>query len=178
NRTGWVLFQRAPNSTYTGVSGYEGVGWNFRMYSGSGGGGQDVVTSVPYTVGEWQHLVVTWEPQTDLTPAANGGVAYAGILTAYVNGQPVASNTAAVYSANTNPNENASTPADLAIGSYNAASGLGNNPFEGDVDEVAIYNNFVLPPDRILEHYIAGTNANYGTNYETLVMTDGLMLQP
>ena len=171
NRTGWVIFQRAPNSTYTNLAGYSGVGWNFRMYSGSSGTGQDVTTDVPYTVGEWQHLVVTWVPQLDVGPALNGGTAWQGTLTAFFNGVPVASNTAAVYAANTDPNENASTPVDFAVGSYNAASGLGNNPFEGDVDEVAIYNNYVMTADQVLSHYQAGTNAPAGTNYETLVMT-------
>ncbi len=173
NRTGWVIFQRAPNTNYTGVSGYSGVGWNFRMYSGSGGGGQDVTTGTDYTVGQWQHLVVTWEPQTDISPALNGAVAWQGILTAYINGVPVATNTAAKYSANTDPTETAVTPADLAVGGYNAASTLGDNPFEGDVGEVAFYNSYVLTPGQILAHYQNGTNSNPTTNYETLVLTAG-----
>jgi hypothetical protein len=61
----------------------------------------------------------------------------------------------------------------LAVGSYNAASILGNNPYEGDVAELAFYNNYVLTPDQIMAHYQAGANANYGTNYETLVFTAG-----
>jgi hypothetical protein len=177
NRTGWVIFQRAPNATYQGVSGYSEVGWNFRMYTGSGGSGQDVITQVDYNVGEWQHLVVTWEPYADSSPALNGGTAYTGVLTAYVNGSAVASNTAAVYSANTDPTEDAAPASDLAIGAYNAASGLGSNPFEGDVDELAIYTGFVLTPEQILEHYQAGTNVYYGTNYSSLVLTAGLTLQ-
>jgi len=123
-------------------------------------------------------LVATWEPQTDNgDPAGNGNHQYQGILTAYFNGVAVASNTAALYAANVNPPEDAGVPGDFAVGSYNAKSGLGNNPFEGDVDEVAIYNGFVLTPDQILAHYQAGTNANYGTNYETLVLTAGLNSQ-
>ena len=177
NRTGWVIFQRAPNDTYTGVSGYSGVGWNFRMFSGTGGGGQDVTTGVPYTIGDWQHLVVTWEPQTDISPAGNGSPAWQGVLTAYINGSAVASNTAASYCANTDPNEDSSTPVDLGIGSYNAKSGLGSNPYEGDIDDLAIYNGFALTPDQILEHYQNGISTNPGTNYETLVYTAGLFTQ-
>ncbi|HYT59113.1 MAG TPA: LamG-like jellyroll fold domain-containing protein [Haliangiales bacterium] len=174
-RTGWVIFQRNPNLTYA-VS--EGHGWNFRMYSGVGTSGQDVLTDTDYQIGEWSHLVVTWEPQTDNgDPASNGNHQFEGILTAYFNGVAVASNTAALYAANVNPPEDAGTPADFAVGSYNAKSGLGNNAFEGDVDDVAIYNGFVLTPDQILAHYQAGTNANYGTNYETLVLTAGLNSQ-
>ena len=173
NRTGWVIYQRDPNPSYQGppaVSGDEGVGWNFRMYTGSGTGGQNVVTAVPYTMGAWQHLVVTWEPQTDVGPAANGGVAYNGTLTAYVDGVQVAQNTSATYCANQNPTEDGRAPADIAVGSYNRASG-GGEEFEGNIDEVAFYNGYVLTADQILAHYQAGTNSHAATNYETLVLT-------
>jgi len=171
-RTGWVIFQRNPNHSYPFSEGY---GWNFRMFSGVGNGGQDVLTDADYKVGQWQHLVVTWEPQVDNgDPLGNGNNQWQGVLTAYVDGLAVASNTAALYAANRAVTETASAPSDLAFGSYNAASGLGSNPYEGDIDEVAFYSGFVLTPDQILAHYQAGTNANYGTNYETLVMTDGV----
>ena len=173
NRTGWVIYQRDPNESYKGppaVGGESGVGWTFRMYTGNGSSAQDVLTGVPYTMGEWQHLVFTWEPQTDTGPAANGNPAWTGILTAYVDGLAVASNTAAIYSANAAETEDGRTPTDLAIGSYNLASG-GGEPFEGDIDEVALYTKYVLTPAQILSHYQAGTNAHPATNYETLVLT-------
>lgn len=168
-RTGWVIYQRNPNLSYPAS---EGHGWGLRMYTGSGSGGQDVITDTDYTVGNWQYLVFTWEPQADLGDlGGNGDHAFQGILTAFVDGVAVASNTAAIYAANVNPAEGGATPADFAVGSYNAASGLGNNPFEGDIDEVAFYNGYVLTPDQVLAHYQAGTNAAPGTNYETLVFT-------
>ncbi len=191
-RTGWVIFQRNPNHSYP-IS--EGYGWNFRMFSGAGNSGQDVLTGgnvvLPpedpnyllgdYAVGKWQHLVVTWLPEVDNgDPAGNGNNQWQGVLTAYVDGVAVATNPAALYAANREIPEvlpASGAPADLAIGSYNAASGLGSNPYEGDIDEVAIYNGFLLTPEQILAHYQAGTNANYGTNYETLVMTAGLTTQ-
>jgi hypothetical protein len=132
------------------------------MYQGSGSSSSDVVSQVPYTVGKWQHVVTTWDGSSTLTM--------------YVDGVPVATNASAFYAANLNPNappDVALAPVDFAVGSYNRASGFGNNPFEGDVDEVAFYNGFTLTPDQILQHYMAGTNSNYGTNYETLVMTAG-----
>lgn len=155
NRTGWIFFQRAPNDTYSSVSGYEGVGWAFRMYTGSGGGGGDVVSSVPYTVGEWQHVVVTWDG--------------ASTATMYVNGVQAAVNESITYTPNTNPAEQGD-PSDLAIGSYNVASGLGSNPYEGDVDEVAIYQ-VQLTPEQIAAHYQIGRDAARTTNYETAVLT-------
>jgi hypothetical protein len=171
HRTGWVIFQRNPNLSYPPS---EGHGWNFRMYDGMTSSGQDVLTDTDYVIGQWSHLVVTWEPQMDNgDPGGNGNHQFQGILTAYFNGVPVASNTAALYAANTNPTENATPAADFAVGSYNAASTLGNNAFQGDVDEVAFYNNYVLTPDQILAHYQNGTNAHPATNYETLVFTAG-----
>lgn len=167
-RTGWVIFQRNPNLSYPAS---EGHGWNFRMFSGVGGGGQDVVTGTDYEIGKWQHLVVTWEPQADMgDPGGNGNNQWQGVLSAYVDGALVAVNPSALYAANREFTETGSAPADLGIGSYNAASGLGNNPYEGDIDEVAFYNNYVLTAEQILAHYQAGTNAHSGTNYETLVL--------
>jgi hypothetical protein len=174
NRTGWVIFQRAPNTNYnSGISGYSGVGWTFRMYSGQGGGGQDVLTGVPYSMGKWQHLVVTWEPTSDNGQQPSGNDQWVGVLTAYVDGVAVATNAAALYAANVNPTEDSTVAADLAIGSYNIASGLGENPYEGDVDHLAIYNNSALTPDQILAHYQAGTNALVSATYESLVFNAG-----
>jgi len=168
-RTGWVIFQRNPNLTYP-VS--EGHGWNFRMFDGASTSGRDVLTDADYTIGEWQHLVVTWEPQTDNgDPLGNGNNQWEGILTAYVNGVATASNSAALYAANREVPEDGSAPADLGVGSYNAKSTLGSNPFEGDIDEFAFYNNYILTPEQILSHYQAGTNSHSVTNYETLVLT-------
>jgi hypothetical protein len=156
NRTGWVIFQRAPNETYAGLSGFEGVGWNFRMYTGTGGGGQDVTSRLPYTVGEWTHLVVTWDG--------------AGTLTMYVNGEQADQNPGVTYAANTNPPESGD-PSDLAFGSYNRASGIGNNAFEGDVDEFAFYRGHLLTPEQVRGHYQTATNSATAARYPTLVLT-------
>lgn len=166
-RTGWVIFQRNPNRSYPTDEGY---GYCFRMFTGNGNSGQDVLTEVDYEVGQWGHLVITWEPQLDNgDPAGNGNWQWQGILTAYFNGVAVSSNTAALYAANRAETEDGNPAADLGIGAYNAASGLGNNPYEGQIDELAIYRGYVLTPDQILEHYMVGTNAHPATNYSTLV---------
>jgi hypothetical protein len=175
HRTGWVIYQRNPNLSYPAS---EGHGWNFRMYDGYNSSVQDILTGSAnsnvgdYTVGKWQHLVVTWEPVADQGDIGGfGNDTWLGTLTGYVDGQPVVTNENIFYAANTNPTEDATLAADFAVGSYNAASTLGNNAFEGDVGDLALYNNYVLTPDQILAHYQAGTNSNYGTNYATLVMT-------
>lgn len=168
-RTGWVIFQRNPNTTYPAS---EGHGWNFRMFRGAGTSGADVNTDTDYRIGEWQHLAFTWEPVTDNgDPGGNGNSQWQGILTAYVNGVPVNTNSAALYAANLETPEDSSVAADLGIGSYNAKSGLGNNPFEGNVDEFAIYGDYLLKPEQVLAHYQAGTNAHPAVPYENLVIT-------
>jgi hypothetical protein len=171
NRTGWVIYQRSPNDTYesSAVPGHSGVGWTFRMYTGTGSGGKDVLTGVPYNLGEWTHLVFTWEPQADLGMSDSGAEQWQGVLTAYVNGVLAASNPEAIYAANISPTEDGREPTDLAIGAYNKASGNGEE-FEGDIDEVAFYNNYVLTTNQVLAHYQTGTNSHPATNYETLVL--------
>lgn len=168
-RTGWTIFQRNPNLSYPES---EGHGWNFRLYTGAGNSGSDVLTDADYVVGEWQHLVFTWSPQVDNgDPGSNGNNQWQGILTAYVNGIPVNTNEAALYAANLGTPEDAGVPADIGIGSYNAKSGIGSNPFEGNVDEFAIYGNYLMTPEQVLAHYQAGTNAHPDVAYETLVLT-------
>ena len=156
DRTGWIIFQRAPNQTYSTLSGFEGVGWNFRAYTHSGGDHTDLTSDVPYRVGEWQHMVVTFDGKTN------------GVM--YINGQSVVTNENFSYVANSATPDNGVNPADLTVGAYNKASGLGNNPFEGDVANVAIYHG-LLTPEQILAHYQVGTNSNHGTSYETLVLS-------
>ncbi len=176
-RTGWVMYQRFPNNSYASIPGInnEGHGWGFRTYNGvNTSTGSTLNTGTDYTVGKWQHLVITWEPLTqngDL--GGNGNDQWQGTFTAYVDGVYAAQITDAIYAANRQTPEagqNGDVPADFAIGAYNAASTLGSNPWEGDADEVAFYSNYVLTPDQILTHYAAGTNANSGTNYESLVL--------
>lgn len=172
HRTGWVIFQRAPNSSYSGVSGYSGVGWNFRMYNGNNGSGEDVTTGVNYNVNEWHHLVVTWEPQTDNGPVG-GGEQWQGILTAYFDGVLASQNAAAKYAANQYFTEDGSPASDLAVGAYNAASGVGQNPFEGNVANLAIYNNVVLSTNQIMAHFQAGNSGAGAAAYDALVYSAG-----
>ena len=184
DRTGWVIYQRDPNDSYRtnsggAVSGESGLGWTFRPYTGSGGSsGGDLQLAAPYNLGEWLHFVVTWEPFQDMGMAPSGSEAFMGVLTGYIDGVPVATNgdlsafTGPVYAANANPTADGRDPADLAIGSYNAGSGYGEE-FEGGIDEVAFYNNYVLKPEQILAHYMSGTNSHSATNYATLVLTAG-----
>ncbi|HEY6229250.1 MAG TPA: LamG-like jellyroll fold domain-containing protein [Verrucomicrobiae bacterium] len=65
NRQGWVIFQRSVDTSYSTLPGNEGVGWNFRMYRGSGSSsGLDVVSQKPYQLGQWTHIVIVYDPTT------------------------------------------------------------------------------------------------------------------
>lgn len=173
-RTGWIIYERNPNLTYPPS---EGHGWELRMYNGVNTSGSDCRTETDFKIGEWGHLVYTWEPTVqngDL--GSNGNDQWGGKVIAYFNGVAVNTNENMLYSANREVPEagqNNDIPADFAVGAYNAASTLGNNQFEGDVDEIAIYTNRILTAEQVLAHYMVGTNANPATNYETLVLTAG-----
>ena len=162
-RQGWVMFQRAVSTNYDTNSG-PGVGWNFRMYNGVDGSGHvDVTSGVPMVLGQWQHVVVVYNPV--------GGNPNTSLAIIYING----------VAANTNINSNTNVPGyaactgdhdpsfavngqpALSLGGYNNgngnASNLGfQNPWTGGLDEFAIYTN-ILTPAQILAHYQNGTNA-------------------
>jgi hypothetical protein len=133
NRQGWVIFKRAPNDSYAGQPGYEGVGWNFRMYTGDGSaGGLEVTSQLPYQVSKWTHLVVVYDP---ITPND-------ATLTMYIDGVPAntahwQNDTTPGYVANTDdhpPAEAVNGPSGLGFGSYNNTQ-PGSNPYFGAVDE-------------------------------------------
>ncbi|MCW5560199.1 MAG: LamG domain-containing protein, partial [Verrucomicrobiae bacterium] len=168
DRQGWVIFQRAPNDSYTGAPGFEGIGWNFRMYRGEGGSsGLDVTSGVPFDVGTWTHLVVVYDP-VQVTNAS---------ITLYINGVAAATNVwegeTPGYVANTDDHpesEAPNGPAALTLGAYNNTS-PGSNPYFGAVDEFAFYPA-MLSPERILAHYQNGTNAARSTPYPAVVQAD------
>ncbi|HMO65124.1 MAG TPA: LamG domain-containing protein [Verrucomicrobiota bacterium] len=88
----------------------------------------------------------------------------------YLDGEEVDQNPGVIYTANQNPPE-LGEPSDLGIGAYNRASGLGNNAFEGDVDEFAFYSGYMLTPEQVREHYQTATNPATAGHYPTLVLT-------
>ncbi len=152
------LFNTDPNATITtkaeGWDFYQresATGWNFNLYNGDIASSTVFsVTGGAYTVGQWSHLVAVYN-------ATNPSV------TLYHNGQQVAFSDT--------PNgiyvPNARHP--LSIGGYSDAS---QNPFTGDIDEVAIYPG-ALSGAQVLAHYQNGTNAARSTSYSDLILSDG-----
>lgn len=145
DRSGWDFFQRDSS-----------VGWNFRMFNGSGSGRVFDITGGPYTIGAWSQLVAVYDAGT---PSA----------TLYLNGAQVAQSTT--------PNGTfaSKTFGDLAIGSYSMPwmnpQGY-ENAFVGSIGQVAIYTN-ALSLARIQAHYNNGISPSPGTPYSTVVLTDG-----
>ena len=128
NRQGWVFFQRKPSTDYFGS---EAVGWNFRMYRGSGSSsGLDVTSLVPYQVGKWTHVVVVYDP----VQVSNATV------TMYIDGVAANTNTWSGGASGTDPgyvansNDHADAAAALAIGNYNNTAGTSLNPYFGAVE--------------------------------------------
>lgn len=127
-----------------------GTGYNFRVFNGNGHDKLFDITGGAYTVGEWGHLVAVYD-------------AGAGSATLYFDGVQVAQST----TPNGTYAPNGTFP--LAIGGYADAS---QNPFIGDMDEVAVYTN-ALSAGQVLAHYQNATNAARGVSYDMLVEADG-----
>lgn len=126
------------------------VGYNFRIFNGAGHNQLFNITGGAYAVGQWGHLVGVYD-------------AVAGSATLYFNGVQVAQSTAP----NGSYAPNGTFP--LSIGGYADAS---QNPFVGDMDEVAIYTN-ALSAAQVLAHYQNGLNSSRGVAYSSLVQADG-----
>ena len=149
NRQGWVFFQRSPTT-----------GWNFRTYTGvlsSTGVSITGQASSPDagTLGTWTHLVVAWDGPNSTA-------------TMYVNGEQVAQGSGG-YLANTDDHAG-QVAAGLSLGTYNNTQ-PGENPFDGVVDEVALYAD-ALTIDQVTAHYQAGTNDLQSASYASVILAD------
>jgi hypothetical protein len=149
------LFNRDPDDNVVNRAGWDffqrdsGTGWNFRMFNGSGSDKVFDITGGPYTVGQWCHLVAVYDASV---PSA----------TLYLNGEQVA------FFDTPNGSYVPTPYAPLSIGGYSDAS---QNPFTGDIDEVAIYTN-ALDAANVLAHYQNGTNSSRSVSYSSLVLSD------
>lgn len=150
DRVGWVLWQRGSRAATGGDRG-----WNLRMYSANGDQRfVDIITGNAaggYDLNAWQHLAITYD-------ATNKTAIF------YVNGVPVGTqigDPAKTYA----PNNGIVTP---AIGGF--ANGR-ENPFYGDIDEVALYDR-ALTPTLVAQHYATGINPAPVTSYPALIAQD------
>ena len=128
-----VLSARDAGAGPTGYTIYANSGnqWEFR--TGDGTGGWDILAGGDVVLGQWVHVVGTYDATTNLASL-------------YLNGQLVNSATMAYAPLTT-------TSRSLFIG---AGDDLGNNfLFDGLIDEVAIYS-YAMSADDVLTHFTAG----------------------
>jgi hypothetical protein len=122
------------DSPQRGYIFYAEPGNTWQFWSGKGDQtGWDNVAGPAARMNEWTHLVATYDGTTKRF---------------FVNGMEVGSSTAAFGPNDLSP---------LRIGG-GASEGDGNYFFEGDVDEVAIYNK-ALTAEQIIVHYLASQKA-------------------
>ncbi len=143
NRSGWSIFQRGA-----------AVGWNIKMYNGTGGDvGWDLAGGTA-TLGAWSHVVATWSGSAALL---------------YVNGALVDSvnDTLATPGYNANPSTNSPS---LNVG----ANFNGGSPSTSLIDEVAFYGS-ELSLGQISNHYALAASTTAGA-YSSAVMGDGAVL--
>jgi len=144
NRSGWTFFQRSA-----------AVGWNFRMYSGSGGATGWDLTGGTATLNDWSHVVVTW----------NGSAAQL-----FVNGFLADTTNGATTGPFTyNPNSALNSPS-LNIG----ANFDGGSPFNGLIDEVAWYPT-ALSSSQISNHFSLAASPVQDA-YRNTILADGAAL--
>jgi hypothetical protein len=146
------LYNRKEGDVRTGWAFFQrdaATGWNFRMYNGINADRSiDITSDIGYTVGEWVHLAATFD-------------GFTGVL--YVNGVARGTQTATgAYAPNTDTVE-------FSAGGF--PNGI-ENPFTGDIDEVALYPS-VLTAAQIMEHYQNGLDPGRTRSYESLVLSDG-----
>jgi hypothetical protein len=105
--------------------------WEFALADPAG---VSVVSGLPATRGAWAHVVGTWD---------------GAVQRLFVNGAQVGHATATYLPAT-------GWPVRLGADSFDGGAGLiGDAFFDGDLDEVALYDH-PLSPDRVVAHYGAG----------------------
>lgn len=127
------------------------VGFNLRLYNHVGTTRTVDINSGPYTVGAWLHMAVTYDDSSKTAKI-------------YINGLEKATATVASGVA-------FYPMVSTVIPSFGGFANGQENPFIGDIDEVAYYSK-VLTPAQIAAHNTNGKDANRTSAYDTLVKSD------
>ena len=152
--TGWLVYQTGGNN------------WAWWPYNGYWTGVQLTDTD-PIVAGQWYYLTLTYDGTT-FTFYVNGVAKASGTDSGYVQNGNVPSGGAASY------NYNYNTTPGLPIGSGPAVLGWrpdsGFNPFEGNIDDVAVYNK-ALTPQQIQNHLLNTTHLSIVKAGGSIVIT-------
>ncbi|MGC9941953.1 MAG: LamG domain-containing protein [Verrucomicrobiota bacterium] len=155
--TGWLVYQTAANN------------WSWWPYSGYYGSVQ-LTDSDQIVVNQWYYLTLVYDGTT-FTFYVNGVAQASGTDSGFVqNGNvPEVAGSSSYYNYNyTDNNGNGIT------GSYPTVLGWrsdeGFNPFEGTIDEVAVYNK-PLTPQQIQNHFLNTTHLTASTSGNNIVIS-------
>lgn len=152
--TGWLLYQ-------TG-----GDNWAWWPYGGFWVGAQLTDTD-PIVAGQWYHIVLTYDGTT-FTLYVNGVAKASAPYSGFVQNGNVPDGGASSY------NYNYNTTPGLPTGSGPVTLGWRNpvdfNPFDGVMDDVAIYNK-ALTPEQVENHYLNTTHISAVMSGSNIVIT-------
>lgn len=126
-------------------------GWNFRMYNGVGSALGWDLTGGTALLGSWSHVVATWDGSAALL---------------YVNGLLADSSNAGGLNGVYNPSGTAT---------FFVASTDSGSPYNGAVDEVAVYGS-ALSLAQVSNHFSLATTGAPG-DYHLQIRNDGARLQ-
>jgi hypothetical protein len=133
-----------------GYSFYAGASNKWEFWTGQADGSWQIITGPAATIGQWAHLVGTYDGT---------------VKSFYVNGN-------LIDSAVTQFTPNTAQP--LRIGAGANEDPAGKFFFNGNIDEAAVYER-ALPADEVFLHYQASTNratARFNTNLVSQIQTD------
>jgi hypothetical protein len=121
-------------------SGIKSNSFSFVLWSGTNGNNNELTSQSLFPEGQWYHVVATYDGTN---------------IAMYVNGAAISSfqNGATTYSMNPD------YWSPLLIGAGRWAGGGSVNPYQGVMDEVAIYTN-VLTPSQVSQHYTDSVGAS------------------
>ncbi len=152
--TGWLVYQTGGNN------------WSWWPYNGFWTGVQ-LTDPDPIVAGSWYYLVMAYDGTT-LTFYVNGVAKASGTDSGFVQNGNVPVGGAASYNYNYNTTPGLPTGSSPAVLGWRSDAGF--NPFEGTIDDVAVYNK-VLTPQQIQNHFLNTTHLTVTTSANKIVIT-------
>ncbi|MGA9450634.1 MAG: LamG domain-containing protein, partial [Verrucomicrobiia bacterium] len=152
--TGWLVYQTGGNN------------WSWWPYNGFWTG---VQLTDPDTIvaGQWYYLTLTYDGTT-FTFYVNGVAKASGTDSGFAQNGNVPVGGAASYNYNYNTTPGLPTGSSPAVLGWRSDSGF--NPFDGTMDDVAVYN-YALNPQQIQNHYLNTTHLSIVTSGGEFVIT-------
>jgi hypothetical protein len=154
--TGWLVYQTGGNN------------WAWWLYSGYWANASLSDTD-PIVAGQWYYLAMTYDG-TSFTFYVNGTAKASGSDAAFVQNGEIPANGAASYNYNYNTTMGLPTGSGALVLGWRSDTGF--NPFDGGIDEVAVYNK-ALTAQQIEDHFLYTTHMNAAWSGSNIVITWG-----